>query len=150
MDVSGESDPGRKDPPMTTQYVTPQEAGVKIGDFFYASWGYDQTNVDFWKVVGLTPKGMKVQKWQSKVDHSNIHDYVVPGDRPAYRETWWDPETDERLDKPIVQIPPVLTKRIQMWGEGDRRTVAANWKSYASMYLWDDTPKYQTGFGYGH
>lgn len=27
--------------------------GVKIGDLFYTSWGYEQTNVDFFQVVAL-------------------------------------------------------------------------------------------------
>lgn len=29
---------------------------VNIGDIFVASWGYDQTNVDAYQVVRLTPK----------------------------------------------------------------------------------------------
>jgi len=27
--------------------------GVKVGDVFYDSWGYDQTNIDYYQVVGL-------------------------------------------------------------------------------------------------
>lgn len=27
--------------------------GVKVGDLFYASWGYEQTNVDFFQVIEL-------------------------------------------------------------------------------------------------
>lgn len=27
--------------------------GVKVGDLFYTSWGYEQTNVNFFQVVGL-------------------------------------------------------------------------------------------------
>ena len=27
--------------------------GVKVGDVFYESWGYGQTNIDFWQVVRL-------------------------------------------------------------------------------------------------
>ena len=34
---------------------------VKIGDVFKSSWGYDQTNVDFYQVTGLTSKGVKVR-----------------------------------------------------------------------------------------
>lgn len=30
--------------------------GVHVGDLFYASWGYEQTNVDFWQVVELKGK----------------------------------------------------------------------------------------------
>lgn len=27
--------------------------GVQVGDVFYNSWGYEQTNIDFWQVVAL-------------------------------------------------------------------------------------------------
>lgn len=27
--------------------------GVKVGDLFYASWGYEQTNIDFFQVIAL-------------------------------------------------------------------------------------------------
>lgn len=30
--------------------------GIKVGDLFAASWGYDQTNVDFFQVVALVGK----------------------------------------------------------------------------------------------
>lgn len=30
---------------------------VKIGDLFYTSWGYDQTNYDYIVVVGISPSG---------------------------------------------------------------------------------------------
>ncbi len=32
------------------------ENGVKIGDLFYTSWGYEQTNVDFFQVVAVKGK----------------------------------------------------------------------------------------------
>ena len=35
---------------------TPNVDGVRVGELFYASWGYDQTNIDFWQVVALKGK----------------------------------------------------------------------------------------------
>lgn len=32
--------------------------GVKVGDLYYASWGYDQTNIDFFQVVELVGETM--------------------------------------------------------------------------------------------
>lgn len=37
----------------TTNEIKP----VEVGDIFEASWGWDQTNVDFYKVVSLTKSG---------------------------------------------------------------------------------------------
>lgn len=30
---------------------------IKVGDIFYSSWGYDQTNVDFYQVLDVSDKG---------------------------------------------------------------------------------------------
>lgn len=30
---------------------------LKVGDIFYSSWGYDQTNIDFYKVLEITKSG---------------------------------------------------------------------------------------------
>ena len=37
-------------------------AGVKVGDLFYDSWGWEQTNIDFYQVVGLRGKTQVVLK----------------------------------------------------------------------------------------
>ncbi len=42
---------------MATKVQDPgivEELGIKVGDIFVESWGYDQTNVNFYKVVGVT------------------------------------------------------------------------------------------------
>ena len=39
----------------TTETTTPT---LKVGDVMYSSWGYDQTNVDFYKVVRATAKSV--------------------------------------------------------------------------------------------
>ncbi|MBE3139569.1 MAG: hypothetical protein IMZ53_03195, partial [Thermoplasmata archaeon] len=32
-----------------------QFADLKPGDFFYESWGYDQTNIDFLQIIEVSP-----------------------------------------------------------------------------------------------
>lgn len=39
---------------------------IKVGDIFYTSWGYDQTNIDWYQIVGVTPKGVKVSRLKSQ------------------------------------------------------------------------------------
>ncbi len=34
----------------------------KVGDILVASWGYDQTNIDFYQVTGITAKGVKFRE----------------------------------------------------------------------------------------
>lgn len=44
-------------------------AGIKIGDIYYTSWGYDQTNLDFYKVLRRVGKAsVEVIKIGSKLD----------------------------------------------------------------------------------
>ena len=33
---------------------------MKVGDIFYESWGYDQTNIDFAQIVAFSPTGKTV------------------------------------------------------------------------------------------
>ena len=34
---------------------------VKVGDLFYSSWGYDQTNIDYVKVIEVSKTGKTVK-----------------------------------------------------------------------------------------
>jgi hypothetical protein len=46
--------------------------GVKVGDMFYASWGYDQTNNNFFQVVALVGEtSVRVREVNPKVITSN-------------------------------------------------------------------------------
>lgn len=35
---------------------------ASLNDFIVCSWGYEQTNVDFYQVVGITPKSLKLRE----------------------------------------------------------------------------------------
>ena len=39
---------------------------VKVGDLFSMSWGYDQTNVNYFQVTRTTPKGVYVREIGAK------------------------------------------------------------------------------------
>lgn len=52
-----------QDSPVATTPQAPSHFGVQVGDIFYDSWGYDQTNIDFYEVVALVGKSsVKVQQ----------------------------------------------------------------------------------------
>lgn len=38
------------------------ENGYKVGDVFYSSWGYEQTNIDFYQVIATSKKLFGLQK----------------------------------------------------------------------------------------
>lgn len=41
--------------------VDTEIAAVEVGDVFEYSWGYDQTNVDYFEVIAVTPSGKSVR-----------------------------------------------------------------------------------------
>ena len=101
-----------------------------IGDHFYTSWGYDQTQVEFYRVVGFTPSGKSVRVrrvWARDVATAdNMHRSLIPTDTLGA-----DPATTHLLlknhGKPVFIDP-----------------------SGHHAWLWDGKPKYATGHGYGH
>jgi hypothetical protein len=97
---------------------------LKEGDILYGSWGYDQTNVDFYQVVQVKDKSVVIRKVEGRtVKEERGADYVaaVPGKFTG----------------------PPMVKRV---GPGGRVRI----ESYLSVSKWDGRPKYQTAFGFGH
>ncbi len=72
-----------------------QDDCIKVEDMFHSSWGYDQTNIEHYKVVELSPSGKtcKVVEIGSKTVEGSegfMSDSVVPDptfvhDKPALR-----------------------------------------------------------------
>ena len=55
---------------------------IEIGTIFESSWGYDQTNIDFYKVTGKTAKFVTLQQIGSKIVKETgwAEQVVVPGE----------------------------------------------------------------------
>lgn len=90
--------------------IASNSEGYKVGDYLYSTWGYEQTNVDFYKVVGVTAKTLKIVPVKSKTDvaDSSLSRYVVPTD-----------EIDEYcvFDKNgDIKKKGYMTKRINKYG----------------------------------
>ncbi len=56
----------------------------KIGQVLYDSWGYDQTNIDFYQVVGIGKKSIDIQEISGKFrdnqpsGYSSMSAFVIP------------------------------------------------------------------------
>ena len=60
------------------------EKGYKAGDYIYISWGWEQTNIDFYKIVKVTAKSISVLKVESEYNPiANMVDNVTPTDELA-------------------------------------------------------------------
>lgn len=129
---------------MSTSTAPPAtEQTVEVGDFFVCSWGYDQTNVDFYKVIEVTPSGksIKVQQWSKAfTSRGGPQENVVPGDAPTTVRVWNEDYSDQ-----TEQDAPVTMHRIKRgWS-----TPAFTVNSFSVAQKWDGTPEWQTGAGWG-
>ena len=103
--------------------------GVKVGDVFTSSWGYDQTNVDFYKVVSLRGKTMvEVMKMgQAPVSYSTGSVKVeAAGDVRG----------------------PSLRRKVSISAYDGKPSIAIS--SYEYAYIWSGEPQSQTAPGWGH
>ena len=57
----------------------------KVGDIMYSSWGYDQTNITFYKIVRVSESSIWLQPVKSKVERQVgwAHYEVTPTDEVA-------------------------------------------------------------------
>lgn len=101
---------------------------TEVGDVFVSSWGYDQTNVDFYLVVGKTAARVQV------VEIGKIRDEGTSGSDHVR------PDKRDRIGK-------VKTKTIQGGYQGE---ACFRISSYAHACRWDGSPRYETGRGWGH
>jgi len=56
-------------------------ATIKPGDYFYSSWGYDQTNIDYLVVTEVSPTGKTAKcRMVSRIDlgTSGVHNVSIP------------------------------------------------------------------------
>lgn len=96
----------------------------KVGDILDSSWGYDQTNIDFYEVIEVSEKTIVVRKIGSRVVESKAGgaDYVAaqPGK--------------------YIGEPKRVTPRV-----GGYVTIDGH-----SASKWDGRPRYETAMGWGH
>lgn len=106
-----------------------QKALVKVGGIFVYSWGYDQTNVDYFQVVEVKGGGSTVVI--RKIGGSLVPD-MVPGPMAGYTT----PNADQFLER---EEP--MTKRVRFDGNGPFLSM-----DYSIARLWDGRPDYRSWY----
>ena len=116
-------------------------SGPQVGDVLVSTYGYDQTNVAFYRVIGLTKSGKSVRivpAGQRVVEQFTGGERVVPGAWSRRRLVW---EQDD-----------ATTSLIRWYDFRDGREwcvgVPVGYKNTAR--LWDGRPVFQTALGWGH
>lgn len=98
--------------------------GLKKGDVLSCSWGYDQTNVDFYEVTEVTGKAVIIREIATKEGPG--HSTVVP-------------QPGRFIGAPLRKVP-----------QGYQGKPYVKITSFSSAYPWDGRPMHVTPFGMGH
>lgn len=108
---------------------------VKVGDIFVSSWGYDQTNIDFYQVVKMS--GFMVDIRPLRTDNVGSSGDMSYYEMPRHG-VFLDPEKFGDRAK-------TLRKKVQKgWGGGD--SVYLRLTSFSSATLWDGTKQLSTHY----
>ena len=70
-------------------YVEPKH-DIKPGDIFYNSWGYEQTNIDFYQVVSVTAKTITLRAIKGTSNDYNA--YQMSGSKVAVKDSFCSDE----------------------------------------------------------
>lgn len=117
---------------MKNRYIYSNQH-IAIGDIFYSSWGYDQTNIDFYKVKKLIGKTtVELALVDSKIVYDKSNEYQ-----------------DAVVPYPASEGKSIMRKKIKyvIWDNYKEPRIKLN--TYANAYPWDGKPKMQTNAYYG-
>lgn len=109
-----------------------QPSVLKVGDILYTSWGYDQTNIDFFQVIKTS--GIRT------VDLVRINSRRIES-------------LSDYTDNLMPMKDSFITEGYQSKENGTYRVKNGNTVSingYKNAWLWDGKSKNQTAPGYGH
>ncbi len=104
--------------------------GVKVGDVFVESWGYDQTNIDYYEVVRLMPQSVELVHIPAKTVGEGERLRLVPDVGARHEPRTFNngmPDMSKRGGRKFI-------KRVAADHDGDP-TIRLT--SFSSGYLWD-------------
>lgn len=104
-----------------------ENAPIAEGDYLYASWGYDQTNIDWFQVTRRKGDWLTLQPCAAiETADGDMTGTSIPG-------------APDPKEKPI-------RRRVIRW-QGQAREAGCKWKSYGWMSKWDGIPKRTSSYG---
>lgn len=117
----------KKTTPLKKKLEQETKAPLKVGDILYSSWGYDQTNIDWYQVVSVTKSGKSVKIRKLKDKKTSDGDLSMSGKTTPLKNKFDGKE---------------MSKKIQMYGGKPYVKI----ESYAHAYLWDGKAKSFTSY----
>lgn len=118
---------------MTAKAVNPEHS-LRVGDILRSSWGYDQTNVNFYEVTAVTAKSVKLRPIESNVRETGVmcgRSTPCPGEYKS-----WDSFID----------PAGTTKRVLRSTYNGETEEYIRLASFAFARKWDGEPAYTSWY----
>ena len=100
-------------------------ADIKVGDLYCSSWGYDQTNVDFYQVTEVKGKSFTIKEIASKTVEGSAGDYGGMADRRVAVK-------DAFLDE--TKYPPLTKRSLKLNSYSWLSKTTENEEHYCSWY----------------
>lgn len=116
-----------------------------VGDYAYASWGYDQTNIDFFIVTRRTEKTVWLQPVKAQVEEQigSLSEYIVPTSEKETIREWKYFEISGQTYRDFEDVDaPVQNHRIKSWQDGAEYASGR----FGLIYPYDNKPKLQTHY----
>ena len=108
---------------------------ITVGSILSRSWGYEQTNVDFYVVTRATKTMITFAPIAKDVEYTGTAtDYATPQIVGG---------------TPVIIGSDTMRRKVNNYGNGPSVSIA-NYAGAGSASPWSGKPQYQTGFGCGH
>jgi uncharacterized protein YegJ (DUF2314 family) len=106
---------------------------AKVGDILESMWGYDQTNIDYYQVIEVKNKSVKIKAINKQFLENDSYgqDLVKPAKNSFKNEK-------------------VLTKMVRAGFDNDKNDYYVKINSFMIADLWDGKPSFQTDAYSGH
>ena len=139
---------------MTTTTMAP-----KVGDILYDSWGYDQTNIDYYEVVRTSKASVWIRSIAREMTDDGRHvipisgaftdlkkgEYIIDDEGARLSYPCDNPHFYGPHECPVILMVdnPPMRKRPRPGYRGDERYTVRT-SSFSDAVLWDGVPKYDT------
>jgi len=119
----------------------------KVGDILEHSWGYDQTNTDFYQVVEAKKASVVLRPIANKTVEGSegfMSKMVLPV-KDSFLEKTTQALTDHRNDM-VTPEKPTLFKRVSFYVQDNGEMVYYIPTPYGWCDLWNEKPSYDSSY----
>jgi hypothetical protein len=107
---------------------------IQAGDMLAAAWGYDQTNITYFKVLKRTNNTVTVQEWEQQFvkDAGYLAEYITAGEKPKRVHEGYEDENGNWGNRTVDAKP--IRKKVHVLTDIDKPTEFLKMNSYMWAY----------------